>query len=132
MFFVSVSAVLDKVILAQTNYSSVMFYFFLFLTIFYFSIMIYKREGAEIKDLFISKNYFLLTFVAATLGFLADTFYFLAASLPTTAVVLIIPFRNTANLIATIVGGKLFAEGNVLYKGGVCAVMLIGVLLVVI
>ncbi|MFT4283173.1 MAG: EamA family transporter [Candidatus Woesearchaeota archaeon] len=131
IFTTSLSAVLDKVILTQTNYATIMFYFFLFLSIFYFLMLLCKKEIGEIKHLFISKKYFALTILVAMLAFLADTFYFFAVSLPTTAVVLIIPFRNTSNLIATIVGGKLFSEGSVLYKSGVCVVMLVGVLLVV-
>lgn len=128
----SFSAILDKIILQDTNYSSVMFFFFLFLSILYFLIIIYRKETLEINELLHSKKYFLLTMLVAVLAFLADVFYFLAVSIPTTAIALIIPFRNTSNLIATILGGRLFSEGNVFYKSVVCFVMLIGILFVVI
>lgn len=127
----STSAVLDKMLLREMNYPSVLFFFFLHVSIFYFLFILYRGETNEITELFVKTKYWFLTFLIAVLAFLADVFYFIAVAIPTTYIVLIIPLRNTANLIATVIGGKLFKEGNVLYKSVVCLVMLFGVGLVV-
>ncbi|PLX20382.1 hypothetical protein C0584_06030 [Candidatus Parcubacteria bacterium] len=122
----SFSAVLDKHIARKVDYFTLIFFYFLFSALMCFLIIVIKKEFQEIKNLLKKKNIAIVLLVAgATL--MADIFYFAVVAIPSTLIVLIIPLRRLSTFITTIIGGNIFKEKNIIYKGAVCLVMLVGV-----
>ncbi|MBN1275094.1 EamA family transporter [Candidatus Woesearchaeota archaeon] len=77
-----------------------------------------KRDGKRI----------FLSFMA---GLLSDVSLFLAMAMPGALVGLVIPIKRTSTFMTALVGGRLFHERRLGVKLLACAVMLVGVVLVV-
>jgi bacterial/archaeal transporter family protein len=125
----SISAILDKIILKSMNHHSLMFLFYLFLTIIYF-IFIASRKNIKSLKLFSGvKNIILILAISAS-ALLADFSYFMAVTIPGTLIILIIPLRRISTFISTLLGGRLFHEKNLLHKSIICLVMVFAVFLI--
>jgi len=127
----SISATLDKIILKSINYQSILFFFYLFISIFYLGIIFFKNDFSNIKKLF-KPNQIVLILLITLSALIADFSYFIAAAIPATLIVLIIPLRRTSTFISTLIGGNFFKEKNIWYKGLICLVMILGVYLIII
>jgi uncharacterized membrane protein len=127
----SISAILDKILVQYTNYYTIMFVFYAFLTVIYFAILIFKRESEDILKISTSKQIITVCLITVA-ALLADLTYFAAVAIPTTAIVILIPLRRLSTFISTILGGSVFKEKNIVYKGLICLVMIVGVYLLVI
>ena len=125
----SISAVLDKIILKSTNYYSLMFIFYLFLTTFYFVFIVIKKDIKSLRIFSGTKNIALI-FTISFSALLADFSYFIAVAMPNTLIILIIPLRRLSTFISTLVGGKLFHEKNLLQKSIICLIMIFAVFLI--
>jgi len=125
----SISAVLDKIILKSTNYYSLMFTFYLFLTVIYFAVILIKKELKSLSLFSGVKNILLILTITFT-ALLADISYFMAVAMPNTLIVLIIPLRRLSTFISTLFGGRMFHEKNLWYKGIICLIMIFAVFLI--
>jgi drug/metabolite transporter (DMT)-like permease len=126
---VSISAVMDKVILKSVNVYTMMFWYFFLTTIFYGATIIYKKDHSDIKGSI--KDAWMWIVLTAVLLFAGDFVYFYALTIPGVLVSLVIPIRRLSTVIATFVGGKVFHEKHVWYKLGVCLFLIAGFLLIV-
>ena len=127
----SISAILDKILLKDIHPYSLLFFFYLFMSIIYLGIVIFKKEVPSVKKLLNGNNLYLI--LAITLvSLIADITYAIAAAIPATLIVLLIPLRRLSTFISTIVGGKFFKEKNILYKSGICLIMILGIYLIII
>lgn len=127
----SISAVLDKIIIQHINYYSLLFVFYLFLSLMFLAILLFLDSLKSLQKLFERNNLIivlLITFAALS----ADISYFIAVAMPSTLIVLIIPLRRLSTFFSTLIGGRIFRESNVLYKSAVCLVMVVGVYFVII
>jgi transporter family protein len=125
----SISAILDKIILKHTNPETTMYFFyFLISTIFFVIIIIKKLLANLIKS--IKTNALNLMFVGI-FAYLSDLTYFFAVSNPKTLISIIIPLRRLSTLLTTLIGGSMFKEKNLFYKGAICCIMIFGVFLVI-
>jgi len=127
----SISAVLDKIILKSIDYYSLMFIFYLFLTIIYFIFISFRNELKSLKIFSGTKNITLI-FAITFSALLADFSYFMAVAMPSTLIILIIPLRGLSTFISTLFGGKLFHEKNLLHKSIICLIMIFAVFLITI
>lgn len=130
LFGTTASAVTDKILIREMNYLSLMFYFYLFLSVIYFLVVVLAKKQQETKQLFqVTALPLVLAITAAAL--LADLVYFAAVAIPATLIVLLIPLRNLSIVLGTIIGGSFFKEKNILYKSALCLSMLVGVYFIV-
>lgn len=127
----SISAVLDKIIIQSTNYYTLMFIFYLFLTILYFVFILIKKDLKSLSIFSGTKN-IVLIFTITFSALLADFSYFMAVAMPSTLIILIIPLRRLSTFISTLLGGKLFHEKNLLHKSIICLIMVFAVFLITI
>ncbi|MFH1063563.1 MAG: EamA family transporter [Candidatus Woesearchaeota archaeon] len=131
IFVYSWCSVLDKVILRTVDPYTFLSFTFLVLAIHYLLIQFVKYNGLkDIKHAFVKGKH--LMFVIALLLLFSDIFYYTAVALPGAMVSLIIPLKRTSTLIATLVGGRLFHEHDMIYRFIACGIMIVGVVLIVI
>ena len=131
IFFYSICAVLDKFILKEVDPYTFLSFTFLVLSINYLLVQFIKYDGLkDIKHAFVKGKH--LMFIIALLMLFSDIFYYMAAAIPTAMIVLIIPVKRMSTLVATIIGGRLFHDHNLVYRIIACIVMIVGVVLVVI
>ena len=124
------SAVLDKILLRSISVQTMMFWYFLIISVCYALFIVFKKEKFTVSSTF--KDAWWLILLTALLLFGADLAYFIALSLPGVLVTLLIPIRRLSSLISTFVGGKLFNEKYFLYKTAVCLVLVAGFVLIII
>lgn len=125
----SISAILDKIILKSVDTYSLMFYYFLFISIIYFFVLLFQKEIKSLKP-FLTKSNILTLFLIAVSMFMADMTYFNAVALPGTLIILIIPLRRLSTFLSTLFGGIFFHEKRLLQKSIICLVMIFAVYLI--
>jgi drug/metabolite transporter (DMT)-like permease len=131
IFFYSICAVLDKIILRTADPYTFLSFTYLTLSAHYLLIQFFKYNGLkDIKHAFIKGKH--LIFIIALLLLFADIFYYMAVAIPGAMISLIIPVKRTSTLIATIIGGRIFHDHDLIYRIIACVIMVIGVILVVI
>ena len=128
LFLVSISAVLDKIILVRTTIPSTLFYCYLFVSIIYLVIIISHGYLREIMHP-VRAHYYLIILMAF-LTFVADVSYFVVVAMPLVPISLIIPLKRLSTLIGTVIGGQLFQESGLFHKAAACGVMLFGIFLI--
>jgi len=129
--FNALSATMDKFILVKDiNVDTFFMYnrFFIALLLLgaYF---IFRDKTDSVKVTF--KRSFLWILLAAILFMGADYVYFSAVAIPAAAIALIIPLKRTGTLIATVLGGEMMKEDNLLRKAVACIIMIVGVTLII-
>jgi transporter family protein len=131
IFFYSISAVLDKFVLAEVDPYTYLSFTFLVLSVHYLLVQFIKYDGIkDIKHAFVKGKH--LMFIIALLMLFSDIFYYMAVAIPTAMIALIIPVKRMSTLVATIIGGRLFHDKDLVYRIMACIVMIIGVVFVVI
>lgn len=94
-------------------------------------IMILFYDGIHGIGKDIGHNFrWILPVAMLTLGYRLSQAY--AISFPGVMISLIIPIKRLSSLFATVIGGELFHEKNILRKTLACAVMIIGAVMIVI
>jgi uncharacterized membrane protein len=122
------SAIIDKHIIYDSEKFLLLFWFYVFLSLFYFVFLMFSSRRSLFFSLF-QKKTLVSIFLIALLAVLSDYFYFTAVAIPGTLIVLIIPLRRLANVFATVLGGSFFKEDRFWYKGGVALLMVLGAIL---
>jgi uncharacterized membrane protein len=131
IFFYALCAVFDKLVLKEADPYTYFSITFLILSVHYLIIQFIKYDGLkDIKHAFVKGKH--LIFIVALLMLFADIFYYKAVAIPGAMVSLIIPLKRMSTLVATVVGGRLFHDHNLLHRMVACGIMVAGVILVVI
>lgn len=131
IFFYSMCAVLDKIILRDVDPYTFLSFTFFVLSAHYTLIQFFKYDGLkDIKHAFVNGKY--LIFIIALLMIFSDMFYLMAVAIPGAMVSLIIPVKRMSTLVATLIGGRLFHDHDLIYRIMACVVLVVGVILIVI
>jgi len=102
-----------------------------FTAINFILIMILFYDGMHGVGKDIRHNFkWVLAVAVLTLGYRLAQVY--AISLPGVMISLIIPIKRLSSLFATVIGGELFHEKNILRKALACGVMIVGAVMIVI
>ena len=125
------SALLDKIILAKYKVpeTTYIFFYFFFIAILFISILLFTKQE---KTFFTSlkKSYKLILAVSvATIIFRYAQFLAIKNS---SSVAMVISLKRLSVFFATIIGGKLFNETNLLRKAIATFIMIIGSTLIII
>ena len=125
---ISITAIIDKMILEKTNVYTNMFFtsaiILIFLTLYYskkhslFQTISNMRKNSDLItiSLFTNISNFLILF---------------AIAIPTALVSLIVPLRRTSTVFSSLIGGLLFHEKHLLQKMISILMMLLGVFLII-
>ncbi|MBW2972367.1 DMT family transporter [Candidatus Woesearchaeota archaeon] len=131
IFFYALCAVVDKVVLKTVEPYTFLSFTFAVLSVHYLLIQFLKYDGIkDIKHAFTKGKY--LIFIVALLMVFSDVFYYMAVAIPGAMISLIIPVKRMSTLVATLVGGRMFHDHNLLQRAVACLIMIAGVILVVI
>ncbi|MBN1544719.1 EamA family transporter [Candidatus Woesearchaeota archaeon] len=130
IFFYSICAALDKVILQVVDPYTFLAFTYFVLSAHYLLVQFFKYDGLkDIRHAFVNGRY--LIFIIALLMIFSDVFYYLGVAMPGAMISLIIPVKRMSTLVAAIVGGRLFHDHNAVYRIIACVVMVMGVILLV-
>ena len=130
LLFLSISAVLSKVILSDINVYTHMFFSYTFIAVVYLAILFIKFNGIkEIEYSFRRARWWVP--VLAVLVILSDFTYFSAVAIPSAMVALVVPIRRLSSLFSTVIGGRMFHEHYLLHKIISTFVLLAGAFLVI-
>ena len=127
----SISAVLDKVLMQDMNPYTLMFWLYLFLSIISFLIILYTKEIRDVKH-FIKNKSLIFVILIAFSSVVGDIAYLSAVAIPGTLIALIIPLKRFSTVIETVIGGRIFKEKHIFYKGAITIVMIFGIYLMTI
>ncbi|MCX8147127.1 MAG: EamA family transporter [Candidatus Woesearchaeota archaeon] len=129
LIFISLCSVIDKIVLIQIDPYSFLFIQSMFMFVNCIIVQFTIYEG--IKDIKTAlKRDFFYIMLAVVLFIISDVFYFIAVSIPTAMVSLIIPIKRTSTIISTVLGGKIFHEKGLKIKISACIIMVLGIFLV--
>jgi len=128
LFFLSICGILDKVIMAQVNSQTYIFFIYLLLTLFYLSFMMIKGFTKELLIAPMKEYYYIIVLIALA-GFFADIIYFFVVAIPGLPISLIIPVKRVSGLFTTILGGNILHEHNLMQKAFASGIMIIGLFL---
>jgi len=120
------SGVLDKIVLAKVSVLTMMFFEFLFASLFTFIYQSIRYKGYKDVIYSLKTNGLLIILIAIT-TLISDWAYFRAVAIPESLVSLIVPVRRLTSLFIVIIGGELFHEKSIIEKTLACLVMLVGV-----
>ena len=122
----SISAIIDKKILLYVTSSQLQFWFLLFLSIYYWIILLIKKEKIDIKVL--KTNYWIpLTALFTVVG---DRFLFMANEDPSSKVIVMTMLKQLSVVISIILGRIIFKEKEVIKKLLYSILIIIGIILV--
>ena len=124
-FFNSISAILDKVILLRVTSSQLQFWFLLFLMIFYWIILMIKKNKIDIKKL--SKNYWI--YISAICLVLGDRFLFLANENINSQVIIMTMLKRITVIVSIILGKYMFKEKEIIKKLLYSILIIIGIII---
>jgi drug/metabolite transporter (DMT)-like permease len=128
-FIVSFSPIFDRILMRNTTPESVLFWYAIMLSSIFWVVHIITERNLPHRGLTL-KEYGWISLIAITI-LVSDLLYFNAVRAPATLIVVIIGVRRLSNLFATLMGGKLFHEDHLLYKGSMCLLMILGTVLLV-
>ena len=108
----SISAIIDKKVLLHITSGQLQFWFLLFLTIYYWIILIIKKEKINFK--IIRKNYWIP--IAAFALVVGDRFLFKANENLDSKVIIMTMLKQLSVVISIILGKIIFKEKNIIKK----------------
>lgn len=121
----SISSVLDKKILENITSGQLQFWFLLFLTIFYWLILLIKQRKINLKA--IKKNYWIP--VIAICLIIGDRFLFIANEIPESKVSIMIIIKQFTAIESIILGKLVFKEKNIIKKLVYSILIIFGIIL---
>lgn len=127
-FLSSISAMIDKAVLSNgISKYSVLFWFFLFLSLIYLIVCLIKNKKIYFEN--IKSN--LWTIAIGVCIFLADLFYYQAVSIPSASISTISIVRKLSVFFAVILGSMFLKEGNLLKKSLILIFMIFGLFFII-
>lgn len=126
---ISFTPLFDRFILYKTDPYTALFFYQLMLLITFWIVHIIKERKLPTSELTLKEvAWIIATGVTITI---ADVFILAAIAIPGTILVVLIGIRRLSNLFATVLGGRLFKEEHLVYKGVMCLLMILGTVLLV-
>jgi len=123
----SSSALIDKVIMNNITSVQLQFWFILFLTILYWSYVIFSKEKINIKKTLKNPWIYILSIILV----LSDRMLFTANGITESTVSGMSLIKQISVVVTIVIGGLIFKEKNIVYKL-ICAVIIfLGIILVV-
>lgn len=129
-FIIAFVPPLDRVLLMRTDAFTIMFWYPLFLAIIFWVAHIVRERELPTKSISLHETLWLL--LTGVVLLMADTAYLFALMFPAVMVAVVIGIRRLSNLFITIFGGAILHEKDGAYKAVVCAVMIIGTVLLIV
>ena len=126
--FNSVSAIIDKQVLKYITSIQLQFWFLLFLSIFYWCIIIFKNVKIDFKKT--KQNYWIL--VAAICLTVGDRFLFKANEFPESKVAIMTLIKQFSVIEGIILGKIFFNEKNIIKKLLCSLLIIIGIVLTIV
>lgn len=111
-FFSSISAIIDKKVLLHITSGQLQFWFLLFLTMYYWIILIIRKEKINFEK--IKKNYWIP--IAAIALVVGDRFLFIANENVDSKVIIMTMIKRLSVIISIILGKILFKEKDIIKK----------------
>ena len=122
-FFNAVSGTLDKIYMQYMKSSQLQFWFMLFMTIIYGTIILIRREKISFKS--IKTNYWIpIMSISLVVG---DKLLFEANANPSSEVTLMTVIKQSAVLVTVLSGWLIFKEKHIAYKLMCTAIVLVGI-----
>lgn len=124
----SISAIMDKKILLHISSGQLQFWFLLFLTFYYWIIILIKREKINYKIL---KNnpWIILIAICLVIG---DRFLFMANKINSSQVIIMTIIKQLSTIISIILGKIIFKEKNIIKKLLYASLILFGIAITII
>lgn len=110
--FNSISAIIDKKVLAYVNSGQLQFWFLLFLAVYFWLVLIIRRQKIDFSNL--KKNYWIV--LAAISIVTADRLLFKANQITDSQVIIMTMLKQLSVIISVILGKILFDEKNIIKK----------------
>lgn len=127
----SLCATIDKFVLQSVDPYTYLSFTFFILSFHYLLIQFFKYDGIkDIRHAFSKGKYLII--ICAILMVFSDVFYYMAVAIPGAMIALIVPIKRMATLVSTLVGGGLFHDHNLVQRIIACALMIVGVVLIVV
>ncbi len=124
---ISFCPIFDRIILKRTDPFTALFWYLLPMAALFWAVHIIKERRLPVQGVE-SKEWLWITAMALII-LASDWLYFLAVQLPGTVMVVLIGTRRMSNLLSTLLGGRLFHEKQIIYKGAMCLLMILGTVL---
>ena len=123
----SISAIIDKKILFHIASSQLQFWLLLFLTVYYWAILIIKRKKIDFNK--IKKNYCIpLIAICLVVG---DRLLFIANDNSNSQVIIMTRLKQLSVIISILLGKLLFAEKDIMKKLLYSILIIIGIIVIV-
>lgn len=127
-FCSSISAIMDKKILLHISSGQLQFWFLLFLTFYYWIILLIKREKINYKIL---KNNPWIIPIALCLV-IADRLLFMANKISSSQVIIMTIIKQLSIIISIILGKIIFKEKNIIKKLLYASLILFGIVITIV
>ena len=124
----SISAILDKKLLLHITTGQLQFWFLLFLSIYYWIILLIKKEKINIKE--VGKNYWIL--LTAIFTVVGDRFLFMANADPSSKVIVMTMLKQLSVVISIILGKLIFKEKEVIKKLLYSILIIMGIVMILV
>lgn len=127
-FCSSISAIMDKKILLHISSGQLQFWFLLFLTFYYWIIILIKRKKINYKIL---KNNPWIILIALCLV-IADRLLFMANKISSSQVIIMTIIKQLSIIISIILGKIIFKEKNIIKKLLYASLILFGIVITIV
>lgn len=124
----SISAIIDKKVLVYVSSGQLQFWFLLFLSIYYWLILIFKEKNFNIKTL--KTNYWIL--IVSVCSVIGDRLLFIANENASSKVIIMALLKQLSVVISIILGRIFFKEKDILKKLLYSLLIIFGVIMVTI
>ena len=123
----SISAIIDKKILLHITSGQLQFWFLLFLTIYYWIILLTRKNKINYNNL--KKNYWVI--LVAICLVLGDRLLFIANKITSSQVIVMTVLKQLSVIISIILGKIIFKEKNIIKKLLYSLLIIIGVIIII-
>ena len=121
-FLTSISVMIDRYLLNTIDKGSILFWFFLFLSLIYLVVCLIRNKKVDVRNL---KGNLWVIGIGVSI-FLSDLFYYLAISNESGSLSMVSIVRKLSVFIGVVLGGIFLKEENLLKKIVILVLMFIG------
>lgn len=120
----SICAIIDKYVLRSINFSTYLFYSYLYMALFYIIFLIINGQIVLLMKT-LKRDLFPILGVAAA-GVSSELLYLYVVAMPAVAISLIVPIKRVSGLFTTILAGRFLHENGILHKAIACCIIILG------